>query len=312
LVSLERPERAPTGGREEEDVSTSLIYFIHALSPLHMGTGAATGGIDLPHSREASTGLPNAPGSGIKGVLRDELKSNCNHHTRLFGAEHDNQTNRDQGALLFSDALLLCLPVPSYSGGFAWVSSPAAVRRYERERRACGLSALPGIPSVTDGRAACAASPLLAAGKLYLHDVALEHDNGNSAGAAQIAGDIAQALYGTDAQQDIKSFAERFVIVDDKVLGYLASVAMDHRTRIAIKDDTKTVRKGGLWTEENLPSETVLWGSIAADTLTDSNGNQLDGSAALKEFKNACGTRRRLQLGGKATVGRGIVQFVLG
>jgi CRISPR-associated protein Cmr4 len=278
-----------------------------------MGTGAAIGAIDLPHSREASTGLPNAPGSGIKGVLRDALKPKCANHTRLFGAEHDNPTNRDQGALLFSDALLLCLPVPSYSGGFAWVSSPAALRRYERERRACGLSALPGIPSVTDGRAACAASPLLAAGKLYLHDVALEHDNGSSAAAVQIARAIAQALYGNEAKEDNEFLTARFAIVDDKVLGYLANVAMDVRTRIAIKDDTKTVRKGGLWTEENLPSETVLWGSIAADTICYGENDTLQASEALKEFTQACGgTRLRLQLGGNATVGRGIVQFVLG
>lgn len=292
-------------------MSTSLIYFIHALSPLHMGTGAATGAIDLPHSREASTGLPNVPGSGIKGVLRDALKSACANHKRLFGAEHDDVTNRDQGALLFSDALLLCLPVPSYSGGFAWVSSPTALRRYERERRACGLGPPANTPDLSDGRAACAASPLLAAGRIYLHDVALAHDKDRSKAAAGIAGHIAQALYG-DAKEDIDFFTARFVIVDDAVLSYLATVAMDVRTRIAIKDDTKTVRKGGLWTEENLPSETVLWGSIAADTLTDNNNHTLQGEHALDEFKRACGTRRRLQLGGKATVGRGAVQFVLG
>jgi CRISPR-associated protein Cmr4 len=298
-------------GKEEEYVSTSLIYYIHALSPLHMGTGAATGAIDLPHAREASTRLPNAPGSGIKGVLRDELKG-CINHTRLFGA--DNPTNRDQGALLFSDALLLCLPVPSYSGGFAWVTSPTALRRYERQRGDCGLNPLPAtIPTLSDGRAACAAtSPLLAGGRLYLHDVALEHDGSNSDAATKIAQDLAQALYGTGANDDIDFFTARFVIVDDKVLEYLAAVAKEVRTRIAIKDETKTVRKGGLWTEENLPSETVLWGSIAADTLTDSNNIKLEGSQALTDFKTACGLRRRLQLGGKATAGRGIVQFVVG
>jgi CRISPR-associated protein Cmr4 len=48
-------------------------FLIHALSPLHAGTGHSAGVIDLPIARMAATDIPFAPGSGIKGVLRDTL-----------------------------------------------------------------------------------------------------------------------------------------------------------------------------------------------------------------------------------------------
>jgi CRISPR-associated protein Cmr4 len=274
-----------------------------------MGTGASTGAIDLPHSREASTGLPNAPGSGIKGVLRDELRYSKDlngKHKRLFGAAWDDVTDRDQGALLFSDALLLCLPVPSYGGGFAWVTSPTVLSRHERESKACGLASLGGLPKLADETAACApASPLLVEQAIFLHDVKLTRDEQADAQAKSFAEGIANRVFASPDER--QAFIERFLIVPDDVLDYLARVAMDIRTRISVEDSTKTVRRGGLWTEENLPSETLLWGSLAADTLTDSEQNQLNAKDAMEAFRKACGGRRRLQLGGKATVGRGLV-----
>ena len=51
----------------------TMCYYIHALTALHAGTGQGVGVVDLPIAREKSTGLPIVPGSGIKGVLREEL-----------------------------------------------------------------------------------------------------------------------------------------------------------------------------------------------------------------------------------------------
>ena len=49
----------------------SRLVFVHAISPLHAGTGQGVGVIDLPVAREKATGLPYFPGSSLKGVLRD-------------------------------------------------------------------------------------------------------------------------------------------------------------------------------------------------------------------------------------------------
>ena len=42
------------------------LLFIHALSPLHAGTGQGVGIIDQPIAREKATGIPFLPGSSSK------------------------------------------------------------------------------------------------------------------------------------------------------------------------------------------------------------------------------------------------------
>ena len=51
-------------------MNESRLTFIHALSPLHAGTGQGVGVIDLPIAREKATNLPFLPGSTLKGCCR--------------------------------------------------------------------------------------------------------------------------------------------------------------------------------------------------------------------------------------------------
>ena len=62
------------------------MLFLHALSPLHAGTGQGAGAIDLPVAREKATGLPYLPGSSLKGVLRDACK-NGETRKKIFGPD---------------------------------------------------------------------------------------------------------------------------------------------------------------------------------------------------------------------------------
>lgn len=319
---------------------STLIHFVHALSPVHMGTGASTGGIDLPLAREPGTQWPVVPGSGFKGVLRgSDLKLAPGDVTWLFGAEWDAQERDqgalmfsdseqqrriaqvqdcDQGALMFSDLRLLCLPVRSYSGGWAWVTSPAALAAYRGEAR-WGLPAasappqVPAEPAVQAAVATGAQSPLVAGGAVYLHDVRF-----NVGAAAREAIERVKAwaehlgrlvFPGEQAQRERELFAERLLLVSEAALGYLAKVAMDVRTRVRLVK-RKAVAASGPWVEENLPVETLLWGSVAADAVQKADSELRSAPQAIETFARAVGAERRLQIGGKATVGRGVVRLV--
>lgn len=303
-------------------MEASCLYYLHALSPVHMGIGSAVGAIDLPHSREVSTGLPNAPGSGLKGVLRDSLRSTVANHSVLFGAERGQQDGRDQGALLFSDALLLCLAVKSFAGTFAWVTSPLALARFGRERAAMGQQH-PGIPeprtdqpempgNVQDDWACVTrGSRLTLQNTLYLHDITLKVLDDS-----QTCVDAWSALIGSEvfpSREDapfLQLFKNRFVVVSDNALAYLGDVSMDIRTRNAL-DKNKMVRDGAVWTEENLPSETILWGTLAAETIQTTEHKVHRADDSLKAFARSCGELKKIQIGGKASVGRGVTRFVL-
>src|SRR5690606_14440646 len=98
------------------------LAFVHALSPLHAGTGQGVGVIDLPIAREKATGIPYLPGSSFKGVLRDAC-SDRSTREEVFGPDTASPQSH-ASSVAFCDLRLLLLPVRSVAGTFAWVTSP--------------------------------------------------------------------------------------------------------------------------------------------------------------------------------------------
>ena len=298
------------------------LYFIHALSPVHMGTGASTGGIDLPLARETATTWPYIPGTGLKGVLRSQdLGLSDNEVGWLFGPKWDANTDRGQGALMFSDCRLLCLPVRSYVGGWAWVTSPMALQAYMREARWASNTpgqlavpkALPAGPGDDDTFAMSSQTVLSVNDQVFLHDIKLRASSATPAQPPQSnlthewGAHLAERIFGDDPQAE-NSFKERLLLVSDPVLAYLAKVGMDVRTRNRL-GARKAVTKSGPWVEESLPVETLLWGSVCADPIQRPWQEPKSAADAVDRFVGSVGPKRRLQVGGKATVGRGVVHL---
>lgn len=204
------------------------IYHLHALSALHAGTGQGAGVIDLPIAREKSTGLPLVPGSSLKGVLRDELNGTADgkQHQALFGPATDKAGDH-AGALMLGDARLLCLPVRSLAGTFAWATCPLVLRRYRRDLEAAGLAAPQAVPQPADGAiAVCADSVLKHDGRqVFLEDLDLHTSaaDGADAWADWIA---AQAF--PDENDDWRGlFRQRFAVLADAEFDFLAETATD-------------------------------------------------------------------------------------
>lgn len=124
--------------------ANTKIYWLHALTPLHVGSGRGVGFIDLPIMREKVTKWPLVPGSAVKGVVADHFGATEDERKNdallkaAFGISGNEYSN--SGSLVFTDARLVCLPVRSLYGTFAWVTSPLALRRLKRDLDAVGLS----------------------------------------------------------------------------------------------------------------------------------------------------------------------------
>ncbi|MEQ1526009.1 MAG: type III-B CRISPR module RAMP protein Cmr4 [Gallionella sp.] len=284
------------------------IFHLNALSALHVGVGQAIGVVDLPIARAKATNLPIVPGSALKGVLRDEFTSVENQST-LFGPE---SISGDDGAyasaLAFGDAHLLLLPARSLAGVVAFVTCPFVLARYAADLQRAAVASIPAVPGNVQGAQTCSDTKIKASGKtVVLEDLDLEHSNGADAWANFMA----QHLYGT-AEADknwVRLFKERFAIISDDDFSFLADTATEIRARIRINDKTGVVHPGALWYEENLPAESVLWGVIAAGAARDSS--KLTQDQVMSTFATAIGTDKTVQIGGKATVGRGLVRFIL-
>jgi len=301
------------------------LLFVHALSPLHAGTGQGIGVIDLPIARERATGLPFLPGSSIKGTLRDVCKTAGNRHcVPIFGPETENAADH-AGAAQFADARLLLLPVRSLVGTFAWVTSPYILRRFVRDARETAVQDVPAAipdpppPDDPDGAAQCLvadqhcaityAPPQLRTPQVFLEDLDLPA-TGNPTVTSWAVWLAAQVFPGTDTATAAwrTHLAGRLCVVNDNVLTFLLNTATEVTARIRLNPDTKTVDSatGALWYEEALPTETILAGLVVA---TPNGKTGLTGPQIFTEIADL--TDRTLQFGGKATVGRGLCRTTL-
>jgi CRISPR-associated protein Cmr4 len=103
----------------------------------------------------------------------------------------------------------------------------------------------------------------------------------------------------------VESFAQRFCVVHDDVMAFLSLHATDVVTRVSLDPDSKTAKDGQLWTEESLPTESILVSVVIAQP------NKGTGSAdeLLKSLLPI--VAGSTQFGGKFTVGRGRVALTL-
>ena len=129
-----------------------------------------------------------------------------------------------------------------------------------------------------------------------------------NAEANRIAVEIAGADFiATDDPAWQEQFRARFVILPDTAFDFLCETGTEVHTRVRIKDETKTVDDAALWTEESLPAETILAGILQCNRVFGRQGEDITPTGLLDRFAKDPLT---LQLGGKATVGRGQMRCV--
>lgn len=307
------------------------IYWLHTLSPTHAGVGRGVGYIDLPIDRDGVTGWPIIRGSSFKGVWADHYgvqlipqpeeevvggKKRAGDRRKMdttegrllkaaFGiAGEDN--NSSAGALIPTDARLVCLPVRSFRGTFAWATSPLCLQMVRRTLTLAGVGGLSDAPAeLAEGQAHHAAATALTEGNgIYLEDLDFTPQRCDTATAW--AALIAQSVFAEDANWQ-EQFSKRFVVLPDSAFDFLCATGTEVHTRVRIDDAFKVVEKGALWTEESLPAETILMGLVRCDRVFGRNGEDITPGGLLDRFAR---TPLTLQIGGKATVGRGQARCV--
>jgi CRISPR-associated protein Cmr4 len=287
------------------------VYWLHTLSPTHVGTGRGVGYIDLPIHRDKVTNWPAIPGSAFKGVWADhygatEAKRRSDAKLRLaFGRASDQDDASNAGALIATDARLVCLPIRSFHGTFAWCTSPLALELLRRDLRLTVMNDLPPEPpKVSDGEIHRTNSTKLEDnGRIFLED--LDFAGKECAAASAWAKRLARWVFpGDEAWRDV--FVERFAVVPNVVFDFLTETGTEVSARVKIDPELKTVAQRALWNEEALPAETILAGLITCDRVARDDEN-ITPAVLVSEFATK---PLLLQIGGKATVGRGRVRCV--
>lgn len=295
------------------------LLIIHTRTPLHAGTGEGLNGIDLPIAREKATSVPYLPGSSIKGTLRD-IAGACldeKQQAAIFGPA-TTQASEHASAFICGDARLLLLPVRSLAGVFAWVTSPFLLQRFMQD---AGIAGLP-IPDANEKKTLNISNLneawmlqegqdklIASAGKIYLEDLSLQAKRyASQDGEPDLLGDWLQCI----DPGEVMGLKERLCVVHDDVMSFLMETATEVVARIKMENETKTVANGGLWYEENLPAESLLYSLVMAHKPRSKNSHLASGEAVMEEIDGIIELADNLiQFGGNATVGRGLCRVFL-
>lgn len=314
---MSKPTPAPSNSTAAPH-ETALL-FIYTETPLHVGSGAGLGAIDLPIQRERMSDLPVAPGSGLKGALREGFRRTANE-VDLFGPEPPKKGTETSepdhaGALVLTDARLLLFPIRTVYGGWAWATCPMILERLARDLEIAGTSR-PTWAALDPGRESTNAlifddKPAVAPdGKnLLLEDTLYNAKRAPLPAGAALVEFFSKALPSAPSYEPTKKrLASQLVLLTDEELRHWARRGTEVTTRVRIDDDTGAVAQGALWTEESLPAESLLW-SLAqlSDSRKPKNGGTTPKAAdLLTTFSKQLHEHPRTFLGGDRTIGRGL------
>ena len=301
-------------------ITANSMLYLYVETPLHAGTGSGLSSIDLPIQRERTTQYPMIQGSGIKGKLRATAEERLDKDTVnvLFGPSTTGSSDY-AGALVVGDARILLFPVRSVNGVFAYTTSYDVLNRFKRDigRGKPTTTTSWQVPEPAEGDNATTLALVNTHSDIQMNNsLVLEEFSFETQASTQVD-DIATWL-AENALPDLgtgdywaNKLKHSLVILPDDDFRDFALYATEVITRVRISRETKTVEKGALWTEEHLPTDTLLYIPVYASDarLNGKNGSQLKAQQIIEKVQSLNDSHSNyLQLGGDETVGRGLVR----
>jgi CRISPR-associated protein Cmr4 len=284
-----------------------------------MGAGQSVSYVDLPVQRERHTSFPVLWSSGIKGVIRDLASRVWNDKDKvetIFGPE--DGSSDFASCISITDAKILLYPVRSVKGVFAWITCPFVLRRFKEDLNAIGIGLNVQIFDVSDDKVLVSNSSVL---KIDNNQVALEEfvfevDNSNNQNVDNLAEEIFQFLpqleFVNNEEEKKKFLKYHLAIVSDNVFRDFVNYAVEIRTRIRIDQALGTVdkKRGGLFSEELIPSESVFYSILFFKDSFKPNF-KIDAESIFSEINSLLSKNSLLQLGGDETLGKGLMRVNL-
>lgn len=288
--------------------------FLICESPLHAGSGDDLGVVDLPIQRERHTGYPKIEGSGLKGSLREAFESKIGKTDEkvfaAFGPESDAGSDH-AGALAISDARLLLFPVKSVRGVFGWVTCRRVLKQFAKDLGRCSQSI--SSPTIDDKNTTLVPSGsglrINGTKKIVLEEYAFDTEESNEATAW--AEWLSNAVFVDDLGYWKEKLTKDLVILSDDDFRDFVELSTEVITRTQIDNEKGTVKDGALFTEEFLPSDSVLYTLVLASH--DYVGEKKifkDENATWSFFESTIESKldNFIQVGGNATLGKGIIR----
>ena len=312
--------------------------FLLCETPLHAGSGDDLGMVDLPIQRERHTSFPKIESSSLKGALREAFETRVGSQQfahwedddvkihRFFG--HDdgslNQSTKETlketlkkndtfaGCLAFTDARLLLFPVKSMRGVFAWVSCMQVLNKFHSDLGIAGhlptfekLEAVRQLDQPKVSHCLVASQHVCIGDNVVLEEYAFEAtvDTRIREFAATLA---AQVFVGDTHSYWRELLTQNLIILSDDDFRDFVNQSTEVITRIKIDNKTGTVQDGALFTEEYLPTDSVMYTLVMAADENSSSQARAKDQEVMDFFRTLLPPI--FQLGGNATIGKGLLR----
>jgi CRISPR-associated protein Cmr4 len=301
------------------------LLFLMNQTPMHAGSGDSLGIVDMPIQRERHTSFPKIEASSLKGSMREhferdlifriekdaskkvEYEKNKKEIAASFGDEGQNNEGSKAGSLGFTDARLLLFPVKSMKGVFAWITCPKIIGKFNDELKLAGHGQSFSFENkgfVAKGEKSLRLNPenvILEEYTIKVEENQTVNDLGNF---------LADIIFG---ENDKSYFAEKLrsdiVVLENDDFKDFVNLSTEVITRTKINNDTGTVQDGALFTEEYLPAESLMYSLVLTAPEFAKEKEQFKTEDELKSFfKDFITKNNVLQIGGNATLGKGITK----
>ncbi|MCT4619213.1 MAG: type III-B CRISPR module RAMP protein Cmr4 [Marinisporobacter sp.] len=290
--------------------SSATPILFRAITPVHAGSGRQLGIIDMPIQKESHTGIPKIEGASVKGCMREAYhRSNKKEDTnKLFGYENGN----DGAALIgFSDAKLLFYPIKSIHQLFTYITCPYLINRFLEDKSfSTGEEMKSILEDIKEGHV-----HLYTNNKDKLKDekeIVLDvYDFKIDDVLEEIKLD--QTTEKNDTQEICTLYKKLGLKKDIAILSdtdFMEIIFLNREiiTRNRIDHETGIVKDGGLFTEEYLPAESVLYSLLLVNGILE--GKEEENKKLVEDYQKK-DIPKVLQIGGNKTIGKGIVKTVI-
>jgi CRISPR-associated protein Cmr4 len=231
--------------------------------------------------------------------------------------DEEKEGNDFAGCIGFTDARLLLFPVKSMKGVFVWVTCPQVLNRLEADLKVTNqtISNIESIKNQTikAGSALVADKNAVAFGEhIVLEEYAFSATQNKD--VKQFAVDLANTLFkGDDLAYWNTTLKNNLVVLNNDDFRDFVNQSTEVITRIKINNETGTVDKatGGLFTEEYLPNDSVMYNLVLFSNEFTQNTQKMTATDVFKFFDEQLKSIKMFQLGGSATLGKGLLRTQL-
>lgn len=270
------------------------MVLIKALTPVHVGTGDGLASVDMPIQREKHSNIPKIEASSLKGSIKHRLyskfKNTPNELRKLYTVFGPKEGNDYASLIGFTDAKLLFFPVRSEKDIYKLVTCPYILNRWIKEINLIYKKDIQEIDSnINQGM--CISN---SGEKEILEEYIFELDQD------KLSSSITELFKNID-----QLYTDKIVILNNSDFIDLVTMYTEIITRNKIDVSTGAAEQGGLFTEEYLPSETIMYFTVLGSPSFNIAVSETQNNV-LEYFNN--NVDKVFQVGGDATIGKGFMQ----